>query len=352
MSVNNEQLQNSANTVDNGATDAAPAAPAKHHYVADGFKNRTKGEAKFNEDTYIKIGYFGAIAASLGLTYLLKDNRFVAPQFKKLSDWIANSTKGNKVGEALSKHQELVDSYTTIGAMFTGTTLVTILPVKHREDKKPEIVKQNDIEIYGADRVANDPALQQAHKEIEESPKQTWKSVIGSRVVAFGATLLTSVVVGSNKSTLFKATGHSIDRESIRVGRWVNRQIARLTKNGNVLETIQHAAEHSPNSISRDVGKTDRLVSRIGSYLALDGLYTIITSGTLYVFTRLLGPIFDQHAEKRASENSNTTPAHSPATTTVTSPQPSEALTDYKINGIAHEGRIQSASPEHTPSLI
>lgn len=279
-----------------------PAALAVQHkrtdYIAEGFKNRTHGEAKFNFRTYVGLGFFGALAASLGLTLALRDSKLIAPLYEKILDKAGNLTKFGKTGEALAAHKANVNSLGTIATMFTGTTIMAILPIKWREDHKAEIIKKYDREYYGEDRVNNDPMIKQAHALIDAAPKQTWKSVIGSRFVALAATLGVAQIIGSNESLLGVSRGWSIDKMSIRAGRALD---GFLNRNPKAAKTIAAATRRNANELLRDGADADRMASRIFNYLTLDGLYTLMTSSVLFVFTRVLAPVFDKSLPTRAS---------------------------------------------------
>ncbi|MFM9889510.1 MAG: hypothetical protein ACKVOE_02535 [Rickettsiales bacterium] len=279
-----------------------PVAVAAHHnrsdYIAEGFKNRTHGEAKFNFRTYVGLGFFGALAASLGLTVALRDSKWIAPQYEKILDLAGNLTKFGKTGEALAAHKANVNSLGTIATMFTGTTIMAILPIKWREDHKAEIIKKYDRDYYGEERVNNDPMIKQAHALIDAAPKQTWKSVIGSRFVALAATLGVAHIIGSNESILGVSRGWSIDKMSIKAGRALD---GLFNRNPKAAEAIAAATKRSANDLLREGAGADRMASRIFNYLTLDGLYTLMTSSVLFVFTRVLAPVFDKTLPGRAN---------------------------------------------------
>jgi hypothetical protein len=191
-------------------------------------------------------------------------------------------------------------SFGNIATLFLGGTIASVLPVKWLEDKKPQIVKKLDRMLYN-EAEFNSPEIQEAHKELDEMPKQTWLSVFGSRVVAFAATLSVFLAMGSNKSPLAKHTGESIDKRSIQFGRWFDKLLHR--NNSEVVAQIEKATATNLEKMSPvhgdsalkglevirgDVGG-DRVASRVWSYISLDAFYTAITSASLFVFTRIFG---------------------------------------------------------------
>jgi hypothetical protein len=257
--------------------------PRKHNYVREGFQNRTRGEKKFNVNTYLGLGYGGVWAFSLFTSWLLRDSKLVAPTYERA---IQGTTKA--VAAAFSKdHAAIEDSvrkYMNISSLFTGGTLVSVLPIKWREDHKYEIVKQYDEKIYGKDAVENDPTIRAAHEEIRTAPKQTWLSVFASRFTSFLVTYTSAKVIGDQ-----------IEKQSTSFGRWAN---TKVTSNPDTLAQIEKARsiETQKNALGTRPGdpNADTVTTRIFHDAAADGMYTVLTSGALYVFTRVFAPFFDK----------------------------------------------------------
>lgn len=301
---------------DNISLDAPPPpkGPEKTARVADGFKNRTKGEGLFNFGAYFGVGYLGVTGFSVFMTWLLRDFAPFAKHYDRLIDRTAESTgKMLKAADA-AKHHGTVNSAMTIAALFLGGTIMSVLPIKWLEDNKASLVKKLDRFAYGKAKAENDPAIQQAHAELDAAPKQTWKSVFGSRVLAFAATLGTWYAMGGASSPVAKATqreaegvvtryGDSIDRHSARIGRWIDGALHH--KDRGIVETINNARIAHPEGVVRinlnaknlaeQTPHPDRVPSRVFSYIALDAFYSVITGGALYIFTRILAPVFDKH---------------------------------------------------------
>ncbi len=326
-------------------------APAKQSRVAAGFKNRTKGEGLFNFGAYFGVGYVGVTAFSVYMTWLLRDFKPIAKHYTKIIDTVAESSgKMLKVTNA-AKHHDTVNSAMTIMALFFGGTVMSVLPIKWLEDNKAEVVKGLDRTLYGKEKSDNDPSIQAAHDELEKAPKQTWKSVLGSRVLAFAATLTTWWAIGSNVSPLAKATqkeangvvtryGDSIDRHSSRLGRWVDGALNH--KKPEIVKDIAKARAHHPTGIERTGTHPDRVPSRVFSYIALDAFYTMITGGALYIFTRVLAPVFDKHDTQQAPAPAAKriapayqAPEHTPTATT--------SHPAVKVTKASAEGRLQGA---------
>lgn len=345
----------------------AQAAPASDDSkrskgkMTDGFKNRTRGEGLFNFAAYAGVGYFGVTGFSVFLTWLLRDQKQVSKFYNGLTNKIIEWTKGAREGERLEKYAKTVDSDMTIATLFTGGTIMSVLPIKWLEDNKAKFVNGADNFLYGKEKAESDPTILAAHAELEAAPKQTWMSVFGSRLLAFAATFGTAWVMGSNGSPLAKATGHSIDKHSARAGRWIDGALHH--KDRGIVETIDRARKDNPIGINRDgnplqqwmVNKgqdhaPDRVTSRVWSYITLDGFYTLITGGALYVFTRLLAPIFDRKQDAAPSAGGqvqvHTPAATAQATATARTPQgPAPHVSQAELSG-----RL-SAAPEHAAAL-
>ena len=313
MTPLNEQDLSPTSQPDGGSLPvAAPppepvAAPKKHSYVAEGFKSRTKGEALFNFTSYVGVGYLGVTGVSVLMTWLLRDHKGIAPKFEKFVQGVVNLTKGHKTGAAFEAHAKNVSSLTNIATLFLGGTLMSVLPVKWLEDNKAKLVKGFDHSFYGYDKAEKDPTIVAAHADLEAAPKQTWLSVAGARLLAFALTFGTAALIGGNESVLGKLTSKrntkdvlSLDHTAIKVGRWVDGAIHH--KDPAALKTIERARHASPVEMTRDAKAPDRMFTRIANYFTLDGLYTVLTASSLFVFTRVLAPVFDQHIRDRQRE--------------------------------------------------
>lgn len=106
--------------------------------------------------------------------------------------------------------------------------------------------------------------------------------------------------MGSNKSPLAKATGHSLDEVSIKFGRGMDRFINRnnpeaIAKIDEAIATnLSRMKSTGPDALNglevvRDTVGGDRVQSKVWSYVGIDAIYTLITSVSLFVSTRILG---------------------------------------------------------------
>ena len=318
-------------------------ADRKHNYVREGFQNRTRGEKKFNITTYFGMGYVGVWAFSLFASWALRDSKLFAPTYErgvqKLTRAIASFS-----GKDATAIAPAVRKYANISSLFTGGTLVSVLPIKWREDNKYEIVKKYDEQIYGKDVVENDPTIRKAHEEIRQAPKQTWSSVFASRLTSFVVTYAAAQFIGDG-----------IEKHSTRFGRALNRKI---TSNPETLAQITRA-ETAPGQkfvLGTTPGdpRADTLATRIGHDAVADGMYTVLTSGALYIFTRVFAPLFDQrHKFEQERYQTVPTPAHAvtqtPAPTPVDGAPP--ATPRAQVSAVQAQARVAGHSPEHAAGV-
>ncbi len=323
----------------------------KKEVIALNFTNKTKGEALFNAISYFGVGYIGVTATSVLMTWMMRD-------FKPFAGWFEKTVAENvrKIG--------INSSILNIGTLFFGGTLASVLPVKALEDHKPFLVRKLDHLLY-TEAEYNDPKIQQAHKELDELPKQTWLSVFGSRIVAFAATLGVYMLIGQNKSPVAKLTGQSLDKWSIQFGRRMDRithgeahvgaEIDRaIAKNIDKMNTAKYGNDSvlGPEVI-RDKVDGDRVASRVWSYIGLDALYTVVTSISLFVSTRILGGLFGQESSEPTPQpathhtptptHHTTTAEHHHTTSAAKHEQPTTEAAEF-----THHDRVHAA---HTHEL-
>ncbi len=310
--------------------------------IAEGFRSHTRGERLFNQLTYTGVGFFGVTAVSVLLTWILRDHPRTSPHYEQFVQ---------KISARFPKFEQAINSNATIATLFAGGTLVSVLPVKWLEDNKARLVKKFDRMYYGEDGVANNPDVVAAHEAMESMPKQTWGSVFFSRIFAFAATLGTSLLLGSNKSPLARATGESIDRRSTELGRWLDKRLGKNTP--AIVQEVEAATAANKamtdrgTEILRTGAHPDRVRSRILSYIGLDGFYTVITSVTLYAFTRILAPILGkkQAASHTAASTEPTVP--SSLQTTATALDKTAEMPSAQVSETTHQQRVSEPVSHH-----
>ena len=180
------QTLNKATAIDPASAGFEPphSAPSK--------RKMTHGEIEFNVKTYAGWGLVGNEVFSLAITESVDKSQHGTPRFahgayKKFEGMFAK----------LGKHFERFSSpgfMRSLGDYTSGIKSVGQLPrlpylliatiggmlvvpfVKDREDRKGEIVRKLDRKHYGV-KADSDPALVEAHKEMDDAPKQSWGSL-------------------------------------------------------------------------------------------------------------------------------------------------------------------------------
>lgn len=320
-------------------------------FIKAGFENKTKGETLFNQIVYGGLGFGFVTGVSIFATWLLRDSKILSGHYTNLIKKVQNTFKGNRSGAALDTFNNSVNSAMTIGALFTGGTIATVLPVKAMEDNKASIVKALDKKIYGADEVATNPDIIAAHHELDTAPKQSWASVFVSRVVAFTLTISTWYLVGAQNSPLVQSfkdarnplKNKSLDSIAINLGRKVEGKLYPERK-----PLIEAAHRAVPNDVSRSQSAPDGMVSRLISYITQDSIYTLITSTSLYISTRIFGPIFSKSHTNAASEKISTATEKLPHPTENSASLPIKPSENQKTSDSAslHDSQDSALSTE------
>lgn len=338
------------------ARDRALKRARERDAVSEGFKAHTEGEKRFNDLTYTLVGYFGVTSFSVFLTWLLKDTKFFSKHFNNAVDALTNKMDFLYKASPKNRH-DFFETFMTIGTLFTGGTIVSVFPVKWLEDNKAKLVKHFDKEIYGEDVVNSDPDIQAAHQIMDEQPKQTWKSVLGSRVTAFVATYGTMLAIGTNTGFISRHIGTSFDTLGIQFGRWAGR----ILNHGNSekIEQIEKAIvknrEIDPHHVNlRKQNEHDTGWTRILSYAGMDALYTVITAVGLFVSTRVLAPVFDKAGlenwgKHHSSDHKQHTPVESKPIIPLEDRAHDEPPTNprVKVEHAEHSGRLKAEPEKH-----
>ncbi len=345
-------------TEQSSAASRAATSPVKRadtkDYIKDGFSAKTKGESLFNKLVYGGVGFGIVTGVSIFATWLLRDSKTVSKQYSKLVEGVQNWwVKGRNLSpEEIKKTHNAIDSAMTIGALFTGGTFATVLPIKALEDNKASIVRDLDTRIYGAEKVASDLEIQAAHKELDIAPKQTWKSVFWSRVVAFIGTFTVWGIIGENSRPLADKLGGSIDSLSVKAGRNIDGWMHK--KDSPARNNIEYMKQASPKDMRRKpnpaegINSADALSTRIWTYVTQDGLYTALTSALLFVSTRVLGPFFDKpHVEESAeSPPAITHPTAPEATPAPRTPSNEKTTPTAKVENVKLDARLERESAQ------
>jgi hypothetical protein len=162
--------------------------------VADTKRDKTRGEQLFDWSVYGGIGW--VVNAAISLVAL---------------DWFEYNKTGQKVAEKgkeaigtllkpIVKDPEKLTKYKNMGffitALYSGGTL--LIPVmKFFEDHKGWWVRTADRTLHGA-AAETDPKLIEAHKEMDDAPKQSWGSMIKARALSLPAGLGIGFAIGNH----------------------------------------------------------------------------------------------------------------------------------------------------------
>lgn len=153
-------------------------------------RKKTWGENVFNWMTY---GGFALIGNELTSLFITRE----VPKNKLTKDLYAD---GLKAAEELGKKHPGLPKYFTQGhlqgvlvAVVGGMFMVPF--VKAMEDHKGSIVRKFDRKHYG-NLADTDPKLIEAHKEMDDAPKQTWGSLWKGRVLTVAAAIGVDSLVG------------------------------------------------------------------------------------------------------------------------------------------------------------
>jgi hypothetical protein len=143
-------------------------------------RKKTWGEKVFNFGTYGGVALLGNEATSLIITRQAEDGIFKT-HFTKFQNWFKKFEGKPMVSDYIGKGQ--------IANMFVALVggMLMVPFVKYLEDNKGSIVRTLDRNHYGT-KADTHPQLVEAHKEMDQAPKQTWGSLWkGRAVTVFGS---------------------------------------------------------------------------------------------------------------------------------------------------------------------
>ncbi len=286
---------------------------AKQHFV-------TKGEKKFDRLTYTTVGYVINALLSVVAVWAVERTAGGQKMMDNFRNWAERNVKFAK--------PETAKMLATKSFFLAGGFLV-MPPMKWLEDKKLAMVKAYDRKIYG-DAVDTDPNIIQSHKDLEAAPKQSWSSILSSRILALVPFYTGYWLLWDKKSPLAKATGEKVfvDRPIVAASRWVGKMAASLTGNKAAVEKItelnaSHAGElltHLPAKELRATTAHDPVHSTTAYYFISEAITSGMVAWGVYVLTRVLGPIM---GKKAAPSGTSVTEPDVAAVTTKAAPEKS-----------------------------
>ncbi len=353
------------------ARQAAPAPGVGDAHARKHFK--TEGENRFNWITYTGLGYFANVAISLAGVY-----------------WAERTHAGQSFIGALGRGFEKLGFNGAKAEMlgrksFFLTGGFAVIPfMKWLEDKKPELVKTYNREIYGA-LADTDPTIRQSEHEVEQAPQQSWASLIIGRLLALVPFYITVGMLWDRDSWLARTTnpeqkpgkGWYFDRPISTVARDLGKQ---FTSRGTAFDSAMHNAtwpqklyhgtlrvlgkplrlmpenkaafaqieqmeQHSPGVVkSVKKGMHDPLHVAMPYYAISEAITSAMVAWGLFVITRFTGPIFDrdgpEHPSSVAGASAEPTmnkPAREAASATPTA--------KVQLAEAKHEARLAEHSP-------
>lgn len=310
------------------STDASlQQAAGKSMYPAEHFV--TAGEKRFDSRAYMGLGYIANVLLSLGAVYFIERMR----PGQQTMNWLMKGA--DKMPNAISGAARFLASKT----FFLTGGFAVLVPIKMMEDKKYEMVKKWNREIYG-DRADTDQQILQSEQEIKEAPKQGWASILGSRVLSLIPFYLTVGLLWENKSKLGQITNkefrgmekeqrkafldnaetaikngditkHSefsqtmskgvyFDRPIAWASRVIGKAVAKVTGNEKAVERITTMQKQFPGMIKEGVaGTTTRDPDHAAwpYYFISEAITSAIVARAVYLMTRVLGPMLGKKEE-------------------------------------------------------
>jgi hypothetical protein len=156
-------------------------------------REKTRGEHLFNWSVYAGIGW----VVNAALTLVALDWLEYNPRGKAIAS--SGEKAINKVLEKIPFKSEAARKGMAENIVFTaglyvgGTLLVPVM--KYFEDHKGSLVRKADAFFYGSNS-ETDAKLIRAHEEMDDTPKQSWGSMLKARSISLPLGILIGSAVG------------------------------------------------------------------------------------------------------------------------------------------------------------
>ena len=227
---------------------------------------KSRGENVFNEVTYGGVGWLANAVVSTAVAYGLTESEIGKPHYER------ESKKLNKAfGRGINELERTKGFVRTFALMVGGTAL--IMPIKWLEDGKTKIVdKFND--WFGSDLTPEKEKI--SVKEMQEEPKQTWWTELGSRLVAV-VVILTAV--------------NFLKEKPFSIGKIFGSE---RFNNISIKSMIEDSASKMTNLFKKDsitIGKLQK-IDAANKLLTEDVIVGAGYAGVMYGATRVLGKVF------------------------------------------------------------
>lgn len=267
-------------------------AVGKDMYPDDHFV--TAGEKKFDFMAYTGLGYIANVALSLGAVYWV-ERTHMGQNFMK------GFVEGTK--KLFPKLKAATAQYLASKSFFLTGGFAVLVPMKMLEDRKVELIKKYDRDIYG-DAVDSDPNIIKAHKDLEKAPSQTWSSIMLSRVTALIPFYATMTVLWSHDSPLSKATKGQVyfDKPITAVSRSIGKVVGKITNNGEAVNRIEQLEKNHNHCIKEGhVDHRDPNYSALPYYFISEAITSAIVARAVYLLTRVFGATLGTEDKKTAA---------------------------------------------------
>lgn len=325
---------------------------------------KTFGEKKFNFLTYNAIGYIANALLSVVAIWWVERTHSGQSMMKGFVD---------KVSKIPKVKPDQAEFYATKTFFLAGGFMV--MPViKALEDRKLDLVKKWNRQHYG-EQAQTDPDIVKSENEIAGAHKQSWSSVLSSRIIALVPFYLGYWLVWDNKSPLSRfsnnklsslpaaevaheakhnlskfsqdaSKGIYIDRPVAAFSRLFGKGSAKLTNNTQAVEKIAEMSEKYPGMVKQGIkGDPDRDPAHVALpyYVVSEAITSGIVAWGVFALTRVLGPILGKKPDApvvQKAEVASTAPVASAA------PQEAEQKKDtpsLKVSAIEHHATAAHA---------
>lgn len=275
-----------------------PTATPETHVV-------TAGEKKFDLRTYWGVGY--VVNALLSVAAIMWVER--SPSGRGFMECMRNGFEKNLKWTGFKP--ETLQRLATRSFYLVGGFAV-MAPMKWLEDGKVDKVKKYNREIYG-EAANTDPVIQKSERELEQAPKQSWKSILSARALALVPFYAVIGLIWEKKSPLANLTKGTvyIERPISIVSRWLGKAAAFVTGNKSAMQQINTAWEKFPGVIKEGAANTlrDPMHSALPSYFISEAITSYLVAWGVYAISRVTGPFFGKNKAAALQQAGTAEPA-------------------------------------------
>lgn len=301
--------------------DVPSQAPEKLIDPSPGKRKKTKGEVLFDWTTYGGISWIlnEAISTVIGLTVLKP------PKDPNSTSWMTGMHKSihngymslvdnvHKVSPFQDKKNWTQRTLHILVLCIGGTLLVPL--VKWFEDRKSKLVRTADDVLEGK-RAKTDPEIVKAHEDMDQAPKQTWRSLFEGRGVVMGTAILLDIISGNDGSPTTKWLANTPFKNYSnmeRAGTTLTRDVLGApiinfwNKNRDTIREMRRTNPLAPIDPARE-GKAAEFGGLAGFVLILSGALTILFYVSSKIFA--VGQAKRTPKQEEASKHAETAKRH------------------------------------------